>query len=169
MELADFLEQKREMILGRWTDHVLSTYPAGSFQFFAKQKDRFQNPVGYTIKEALGAIYGQIIGRMDNTILVDALDGVIRIRSVQEFTPSEAVAFVFGLKTIVREAVADHVEKTQGSSSLREIDARIDQVALLAFDKYMECRETLHEIRIKEIRSTSNRLLGRVQKDPDVS
>lgn len=169
MELADFLEQKREAVLGRWTDHVLSTYPADSSQFLAKQKDRFRNPVGHAIREALGVIYGQIVGRMDTTGLVDALDGVIRIRSVQDFTPSEAVAFIFQLKTIVREVLADHVKKDRISSSLSEIDARIDRVALLAFDKYMECREKLHEIRIKEIKSVSGRLLERRQKNPDVS
>ena len=36
---------------------------------------------------------------------MDALDGIIRIRSIQDFTPSEAVGFIFDLKTVIRGVV----------------------------------------------------------------
>lgn len=169
MELKNLLEQKREVILGRWIDYVLKTYPADSSEFLARQKDRFRNPVGYTIKEALELIYGQILADMDRDGLNDALDGVIRIRSVQDFTPSQAVAFLFHLKVIVRQALDEQAGTAPSPGGFSEIDSRIDQVALAAFDKYMACREKLHEIRVKEIKNVSNRLLERVQKKPDVS
>ena len=167
MEFLNLLEQKREVVLGKWIDYVLRTYPKDSTEFLAKQKDRFHNPVGHSIKEALELIYGQILAGMETAGLDDALDGIIRIRSVQEFTPSQAVAFVFRLKVIVREALRDQAGVSPGE--FFEIDSRIDRVALLAFDKYMECREKLHEIRVKEIKNVSNRLLTRVQKKPDDS
>ena len=169
MELTDLLERKREVIVGKWIDHVLRTYPADSFEFLAKQKDRFHNPVGYTVKEALELIYGQIVAGMDQNRLSEALDGIIRVRSVQEFSPSQAVAFVFQLKLIVRDELKNQIETNRAGENMSEFDSKIDRVVLLAFDKYVECRNKLHEIRIKEIKNVSNRLLERVQKKPDVS
>jgi hypothetical protein len=40
-----------------------------------------------------------------------------------------------------------------GQESLAELDNRIDQVALMAFDFYMDCRERLHQIRVNEVLS----------------
>ena len=45
---------------------------------------------------------------------------------------------------------------------LAELEARIDRVALLAFDKYTECREKLHEVRNNEIKGRAERLLQRL-------
>ena len=133
MELKILLEQKREIILCKWIDSVLRTYPANSSEFLAKQKDRFHNPVGYTIKEALELIYGQIMTDMDQARLIDALDGVIRIRAVQDFTPSQAVAFLFHLKTVVRDVLSDQTGRNQSFDGLSEIDSRIDQVSSSSF------------------------------------
>jgi hypothetical protein len=52
-------------------------------------------------------------------------------------------------------------EQLRGSGKwddLVDLEARVDRVALLAFEKYMECREKLHEIRNKEYESRTTRL-----------
>ena len=103
MELATLLEQNRETILGRWFDLIAGTYPEVTSAFLAKQKDQFRNPVGHAISQSIGPIYDQVLSAMDTDELLRALDGVIRIRSVQDFTPSEAVVFIFQLKTAIRE------------------------------------------------------------------
>jgi hypothetical protein len=168
MELSALLEKKRDTIVEKWFDSVIRTYPPGSSEFLAKQKDRFQNPVGYTISQSVGSIYDQIISTMDTDDLRRALDGIIRIRSVQDFTASEAVAFVFELKSVVRDILGDRMLEREGSKELADLGSRIDRVALLAFDKYMECRDKLHEVRTNEIRYRSERLLGRAGVESDV-
>ena len=45
-------------------------------------------------------------------------------------------------------------------SELASLESKIDRVALLAFEKYMNCREKLHEIRIGEIKK---RMVERMQ------
>jgi hypothetical protein len=105
---------------------------------------------------------------MDAGDLRRALDGIIRIRTVQDFTASEAVSFVFELKNVVRKTLGDQTLERERSREFADLGSKIDQVALLAFDKYMECRDKLHEVRTNEIRHRSERLLGRVGVETDV-
>jgi hypothetical protein len=162
MDLATLLEEKRENILAAWFDRIIGTYPSHTSEFLAKQKDRFRNPVGHAINEGIGPIYDEIVSKMDREVLLGALDGIIRIRSVQDFTPGEAVAFVFQLKDVIRGALYGEIGQSETLAQLAGIESRIDEVALMAFEKYAECRETLHEVRNNEIKSRSIRLLDRL-------
>lgn len=169
MVLATLLERNRDTILGRWFDLIAKTYPPVTSEFLAKNEDRFRNPVGYTIEQSIGAIYDQVVSAMDTDELLRALDGIIRIRSVQDFTPSEAVAFIFQLKSAIREVMEAELRGADKWEGLSDLEARIDRVALLAFEKYTECREKIHEVRNKEIKSRANRLLERVNMRSSMS
>jgi len=163
MKLETFLKENREAILGKWFERIIGTYPAVSSSFLAKQKDRFRNPMGYAITESIGPIYDQVASRMDTDRLREALDGIVRIRSVQEFTPTEAIGFVFQLKNAIREVMGAQLQRVEDWSDLADLESRIDRVALLAFDKYAECRETLHQARGREIERRATTALDRVR------
>ena len=169
MELATFLERNREAILEKWFEAIINTYPKQTSDILAKQKDRFRNPIGYAIERSIGPTYDQIVTDMDADGLRSALDSIVRIRSIQEFAPSKALAFVFQLKSVIRDALGDQARELERSGGLAELDARIDRVALLAFDQYTECREQLFEIRAREIRSQSIKLLERINLKPGAS
>jgi hypothetical protein len=169
MELKSLLEENREAILGRWFQLIAESYPEVTSEFLAKQRDRFRNPVGYTISQSIGSIYDQLISAMESDRILDALDGIIRIRSVQDFTPTETVAFVFQLKGVIRAVVDGRVQGAARWDGLTEVESRIDRIALLAFDKYTECRETLHRVRNREIQGRAMRALGRAGARSDVS
>jgi hypothetical protein len=166
MELDSRLEANRETILARWFDRIIATYPRGSVDFLARQKDRFRNPVGHAIAEAIGPIYDEVVTTMDADRLATALDGILRIRSVQDLTPSEAVGFVFELRTVIREVLDARGREPGESDEPPELTSRIDAVALLAFEKYTRCREELHEVRLNEIRRRSARLMERMGAKP---
>lgn len=169
MELTAELVRNREAVLEKWFDAIIATYPRETSNFLARQKDRFRNPVGYAIERSIGPVYDQIAGAMSRDDLLESLDGVIRIRSVQEFTPSEAISWIFRLKPIVREVLGARVWEPDCSTDLAELDVRIDRVAMLAFDKYVECREKLFEIRAGEIRRQTSRLMERYTSSPCTS
>ena len=173
MELASVLVRNREAILEKWFEAIIGTYPQQTSQFLAKQKDRFRNPVGYAIERSIGPVYDQLTSSIDTSIdaesLRDALDSIIRIRSVQEFKPSEAVAFVFELKSVIREALGDGRADLERSGDLAVLDERIDRIAMLAFDKYTECRQKLFDIRTDEIRRQSTKLMERYTANPRTS
>jgi hypothetical protein len=158
-QLRALLKEQRETILDKWFELIIGTYPEVTTRFLATQKDRFRNPVGYAITESIGPIYDQIASAMDTDQILRALDGIIRIRSVQEFSPSQAVGFVFQLKNAIREVADDRVGGLGERSDLGDLESRIDRVALLAFEKYTECREQLHRVRNREIQSRARRVL----------
>jgi hypothetical protein len=106
---------------------------------------------------------------MDSGEILRALDGVIRIRSVQDFTPSEAVAFLFELKAVIREVMDAEARGSEKRNDLVELESRVDRVALLGFEKYTECREKLHEIRNNEIKSRALKLMERVNVKSAIS
>jgi hypothetical protein len=158
MELSALLKENREAILERWFARIIETYPDVTSRFLAKQKDRFQNPVGYAITQSIGPIYDQVASAMDTGRLLDALDGIVRIRSVQDFSPTETIGFVFELKAVIRAEIGDRMRSLENRDDLVELESRVDRVALLAFEKYTECREKLDEIRNKQIESGTTRL-----------
>jgi hypothetical protein len=154
MVLKNLLVEKREIILDCWLKSVLETYPEQSAVFLTQNRDRFQNPIRYNIAEGIKLLYDQLTADIIPEKNAVPLDDIIRIRSIQTFLPSQAVAFVFQLKNIIREQLAGEIEKDNLGRELHELETKIDRLALRAFDNYMECREKLHEIRIREIRQS---------------
>ena len=88
---------------------------------------------------------------------------IIRIRAIQNFSPSQAVAFVFFLKTVIRDALEGEIRQSGIKEELLIIETRIDQLALLAFDQYMACREKLYDLKANELRRQTHRLLQRAK------
>ena len=151
MNIETVLAPKKKAIIQKWIDGVLDSY--GSPEFFKKQKDRFANPVGATISEGIQDLYRILLEGGELGDAAKPLENIIKIRAVQEFTPSQAVSFVFMLKKIVREELAREKERQEILEDLSDLEDRIDQTALMAFEFYMNCRERLHQIRIKELLS----------------
>ena len=84
---------------------------------------------------------------------------MIRIRAVQNFTPSEAVAFIFQLKKIVRHALGSELLLRTGiTEELVAFESAVDDLALFSFDLYMQCREGIYEIKAKEATNMTFRL-----------
>lgn len=145
------LEAKRASILRKWLQLIIDAYPADTAKFLQNEKDRFANPVGCAISEQCGAIFGELLGDMDTEKLLTSLDEIISVRTVQEFSPSDAVGFVFSLKQAIRQELAAEIEGDRVPAELCHIESRIDRVALLAFDTYMKYRERISQIRMREI------------------
>ena len=73
------------------------------------------------------------------------------------------------MKAVIRDVMNAQIRRPEMWDDLLELETRIDRVALLAFEKYTECREKLHEIRNNEIKSRALKLLERVNVKPAIS
>lgn len=162
--LEHLLSQKRAAILERWFKLILDTYPADSLRFFKHEKDRFANPVGYTISLEIEVLYDELLRGMDSDKLSASLDNIIRIRAVQDFSPRQAIAFVFLLKKAVRVELEREIRKNQLFEELLKFESRIDELALLAVDIYMKCREKIYEIRVNEVKAERERVFKLLEK-----
>jgi hypothetical protein len=159
MSLKNLLLQKRSPIVKKWCDVVLCTYPEQSRSFLKKQKDRFANPVGGTIFEGIESIYDELLQEADADKISLFLDNIVRVRAVQEFSPSRAVGFIFGLKKVVREELGSEILKEGLAEEWAAFESRIDGLALLCFDIYTACRQKISDIRVDEVRRRSSKLL----------
>jgi hypothetical protein len=160
INLKKKLVEQKSAILKKWFNAVADTYPDNTAGFLKKQKAQFTNPVGYTLAEGLDGLYESLLQGMIPDTVSTFLDGIVRIRAVQEFTPSEAVAFIFHLKKIVRQELGS--EFTQQQRIIEELaafDSAIDDLALFSFDIYMKCREKIYELKANEARNMTFRLL----------
>ena len=151
MGLNEALTAKRGVVLERWFQAVLATYPEETARFLAGGADPFANPVGHTVREGLGRLYDRFVADVPVSELSAAIDGIVRIRAVQEFTPSAAVGFVYTLRKILREELADAALDPAWQAVLEN---GVDRLALVAFDVYMQCREKIFEIRVREIKES---------------
>ena len=151
MVLNEALAAKRGAVLERWFQAVLATYPEETARFLAGGADPFANPVGHTVREGLGRLYDRFVADVPASELSAAIDGIVRIRAVQEFSPSAAVGFVYTLRGILREELADTALDPADRAALEN---GVDRLALVAFDVYMQCREKIFEIRVREIKES---------------
>jgi hypothetical protein len=152
MNLNSLLAKKKPAILKRWYDLILGSYPADSTNFLKKELDQFRNPVGYTITHDLGELFEELLAGFDEAKIVPRLEFFVKIRSVQDFTASQAVSFILQLKTTLSELLAEELEDSDMVRELLDFSIRLDRVALLAFDLYMQNREKLHELRSRQIK-----------------
>lgn len=153
MQLATLLSQKKAAILGRWLTMIYESYPPETAIFLRKEKNRFDNPMGYRISEGLEGLYGTLLQEMERDQVLTCLDEIIRIRALQDFAPSQALAFIFLLKNVIRQELAEEIQKENLAAEILELESRIDGLALLGFDVYAKRREKLHEIRTGEVKA----------------
>ncbi|MFZ2447620.1 MAG: RsbRD N-terminal domain-containing protein [Syntrophobacteraceae bacterium] len=164
MNLEILLLQRKKTLLRLWFDLLLGTYPPEAARMLKKESSQFANPVGHTFFKAMEEILDEFLGENQADRMSPLLDRIIRIRAVQDFAPSGALAFVFLLKNVAREAIGtDIAEGRVPAEELAEFDARVDGLALAAMDVYSRCRDNLYEVRIKEIKARTQRLLVRAE------
>jgi len=163
MSLDHLLAEHKSDILKQWRNALFDSYQGETVKFLKKAKDRFANPVGANVNEGLEGLLDRIVAGSGTEDMVPFMDQIVRIRAIQNFTPSRALSFIFQLKGIVRRVLADPLEDAALTAEIEDFDRRIDQLALFAFDRYAACRERLFEIRVKDEQRRVHVLLKRAR------
>ena len=157
MLLIKLLTERKSAISERWFNLIVEAHPAEASGFL-KEKDRFSDPVGYTIRQETKALYEELLqGTVNSERVSTSLDNIIRIRAVQDVSPHEAIAFVFLLKKVIREEMGNEIEKRQILGELLDFESSIDKMASTAFDIYVKCREKIYELRVNEVKAERDR------------
>jgi len=165
MKLTDLLTRKKSRIVDGWLRVIYESYAAETAIFLKKDKDRFDNPVGASISQGIKGLYEALLVEMETDRVLAFLDEIIKIRAIQDFSPSQALAFIFSLKKVIREELAKELRAEDLSGELLELESRIDGLALLGFDVYTKRREKLCEVRVDEIKNRVSGLLRRTGLD----
>jgi len=155
MMLKQYLLDNAESILSRWFDCFLEDYHPDGSGFMRREKDRFHNPVGQTFASETRQVYFALLDDKNIENLAESLRSILKIRAIQDISASRAVAPVLALKDAIRLELKTDASHLDFAVELADLETKIDRAALLAFDIYTECREKIHQIRIKEIRNRS--------------
>lgn len=162
MSLLDIVSTKKKAIVDQWYQRILATYPDPAARFLQQVDDAFANPVGHTIYQALDRLVeGFIQGDTSPEAMGAPLDAIIRIRAIQEFPPSEALAFIFQGKRIFKAVLAPEIQA--GEADWEPLYAWLDSLALSGFDIYMQCRQQVYDLKVKEVKNRVGRLLERAE------
>jgi len=149
--------QQRDEMVGGWYDLVVGGYASETERFLREQKNPFANPVGTALREELGPIVDGILSDRDPLDLAPSLDRIVRIRALQDMPPSVAVGIILGLLQVF-DTVADDATPAERD----EFHRRVDAVLLVAFDVFDRCRQQVYDIRVKEIRNRSLKVMERL-------
>ena len=171
MELQKFLTDNQKSICAQWTDAIIKTYPEEGAKFFSGSANQFSNPVGHTFRNSIERMYLSLVRGEDVAECTKDLDGVLRIRAVQGFSPSVALCFLPALKEIVRREVLKADPGASSDEFLHEWNVRIDRLTMIGFDLYMECREVLWKQKANQLYSRTHKLLEKANllKDEEVA
>ena len=163
--IRESLINERSSILNNWIQSIVDSYPLETSKFLRSQKDRFSNPVGFAISNTAENIFDEIIKNDTDFEKIKLLLGdIIKIRAVQNFSPSSAVGFIFSLKKVVRDELEAELSEKKNIDEFSNLELAIDRVALIAFDLYMEAREKVFKIRVNEIKAGSLHVVAPVNE-----
>jgi len=166
--IGDLLREEADTIIERWGEAVLSSYPSDAAVLFKKQRDPFANPIGASVRSGTRGVFQAILDGMDPEALRSHLDTMVRIRAVQEFTPSRALAFVFDLRSIIREEIPRLDADPRLRRERAELERLIDELALAAFEVYTACREEVNTLRVTEMKRQVSWVFQKLGKEmPD--
>ena len=152
MELKSLLEKKKSSIVKKWFDFVIDTYAPDAALFFKNQRDDHLNPVGGTTRKILETLFETLLENVDTASIAVTMEPLIKIRAVQNFSPSQAVGFLFFLKKLIRKELKNELKHIH-PRELELIDTKIDSLALIGFDIFVQCREKIYDLRTHTERS----------------
>lgn len=157
--LATFREH-RQPIVNAWVDAVYATYPLDTTGFLRTKEDAFCNPVGEITTSMAGYLYDAVAGEhIIEERVRDSLERFVKLRSVQDFSPSQGIGVFYLLKPLMRGTLLPLCEAAGQNAAYLEAESRLDTLALMAFDIYISTREKLSEMRIKEIKDQHAQLV----------
>ncbi|MFZ2090067.1 MAG: RsbRD N-terminal domain-containing protein [Desulfobaccales bacterium] len=165
--LAPLLSANSPAILKKWLDTMLGSYFSETAQFQKKEKDPFSNPMFHQLSRGVGDILAVLVEDQGVEEANAALDEIIRVLALQDIPPSRALAFIFFLKQVVREELAEALKDPTLAPEMMELESRIDGLALLGFDGYTQRREKLCELKVNEVKARVSGLLRRAGIDID--
>lgn len=152
-ELAQLIIDKKATILSSWFDAAVQGYASDTSQFLKSRKDQFANPVGHTTRKGLEGLLDQLLAGPGQHQVATHLDPIVRIRAVQDFTPSQAIAFIPALKHVLRSTLKDELHRPELREALVAFEDGIDRLFLTAVDLYVACREKVYQLKANETRN----------------
>lgn len=156
MSLGKKLIGDRKKILKEWYQEVLGSFPKQSHALISSNTDRFANPIGFTLNDAIAEIFSALVGDKSLDEIAPALERIIKLRAIQGGRESAQLGFLLALKRIVRERCGAYSSGFSEVGALLEIEDRMDEILLRAYEIYVRSRELILELQVNEIKNKTH-------------
>jgi hypothetical protein len=161
MGLFEAVAERSEELSQKWAELILGTYPPETQAVWRKNRDQFTNPVGCCILESTSKLIPLLLTWNDAEAVAKALDQIVKIRAVQDFSPSQALSFVFLIKRILRQEFAQELSAKGELEDLLRFETRVDNLAVMAFDLYVASRDQIARMRVDEVKRAHTNIVRR--------
>lgn len=161
MGLHEAIAERKDELAGKWADLILATYPAETQVVWRKNRNEFTNPVCHSITDATSKLIPLLLEWNDAEAVARALDMLVKIRAVQDFSPSQALSFVFLLKKLLRQEFAEALASRGELAELLAFETRVDNLAVMAFDLYVASRDQIALMRVEEVKRAHKNIVRR--------
>ena len=141
----------RTALLKAWYDETLKSYFPDSDEAF-RRNTGFANPVGQAFQESMALILDGIAEQAAASEFAAPLDRVVRVLAVQGLPAGVAIRFLFVLRDLL-DKNAD-----LSPSDKKKWQKQLDALAEQSVETWCECRETLAQLRINELRNRIHQL-----------
>lgn len=152
MSLVEAIAARQEELAQKWASLILGTYPEQTQSVWRNNRDQFSNPVGHAILSATSDLIPHLLAWNDAEAVAQSLDMLVKIRAVQDFTPAQAISFVFLLKKLLRQEFMAELKARGALEELLGFETRVDNLATIAFDLYVRSRDQIARMRVEEIK-----------------
>jgi hypothetical protein len=143
--------KQRGALLKAWYDTTMQNYFPATDEAF-RRNTGFANPVGQAFQESMATILDGLVAGSDVTDFTAPLDRIVRVLAVQGLPAGVAIRFL----SILRNLLEKNTELAVGEK--KQWLARLDELAELSVEIWCECRETLSQLRINELRNRIQQL-----------
>ncbi len=165
MNALELFRKKKKEVVDMWIEAVFKTYPLDTTGFLRTKKHDFSNPVGEITSTVGNYIFDAVAGEH---ILEDrlsmALERFVKLRSVQDFTPSQGLGVLLLFKQLFRKVFLEEFENAGQIAVYLEAESRVDTICLMAFEMYVTSRDTISQMRITEIRNGHSQIVRLAQR-----
>ena len=152
MGLEQRIAERSEELAQKWADLILGTYPPQTQAVWKQNRERFSNPVGHAILTSTAELIPLLLSWNDADAVGRALTQLVKIRAVQDFTPSQALSFVFLFKKLLRQEFMRELSERGALEELLAFETRVDNLAVIAFDIYVAARDQVQRMRVDEVK-----------------
>jgi len=162
MKIEELIGKNFDTILQKWNQSIIDSYPQESGKYLLENKNKFSNPVGYTIENSLKPILEAVKDMSFDEKAKKSLDDIIRIRAVQDFSPSDALGFIKSLRAIIISELSSNIDYSPGKGDFLKLDRIFDEISSFSIDTYVDLRERIFRIKSNETRNGFERMIERL-------
>ncbi len=168
MTLMEAIAARSDELAQKWAELILGTYPKQTQAVWRSNRDQFSNPVGHAILTSTSELMPLMLTWNDAQAVANSLGTLVKIRAVQDFSPAQALSFVFLLKKLLRQEFLPELSARGAVEELLSFETRVDNLATIAFDIYVAARDQVARMRVDEVKRAHTSIVRRanlMQKD----